>query len=73
MMKNFCGRLHTAVQGVMPKNVHGKITLLAPANRHISAWVGGSVITELEAFDKMWITKQQYQEGDKRLSSANCM
>ena len=60
MMKTFCNRLHKSIQNLMPKN-NNKVTLMAPANRQFSCWIGGSTISELKAFDKMWISKQAYE------------
>ena len=57
MMKSFCGRLHKSIQTLLPKN-NSKVTLMAPANREFSCWIGGSTISELKAFDKMWISKR---------------
>jgi actin len=39
-----------------------EVNILAPENRHISAWVGGTVLAELSAFQQHWITKEQYEE-----------
>ena len=60
MMKSFCGRLHKSIQNLLPKN-NTKVTLMAPANRQWSCWIGGSTISELKAFDKMWISKRQFE------------
>ena len=75
MMKNFCGRLHNAVQGVLPKHIHGKITLLAPANRHIATWQGGSVLAALDTFENYWVTKKAFSDGEGHqvLTRDNCM
>ncbi len=60
MMKSFCGRLHKSIQNLLPKTSTGtnKVTLMAPANRQHSCWIGGSTISELKAFDRMWISKK---------------
>jgi len=36
---------------------------LAPAERKYSVWIGGSIIAALGSFDKMWVTKQEFQEA----------
>jgi centractin len=72
MMKSFCGRLHKSIQNLMPKN-NNKVTLMAPANRQYSCWIGGSTISELKAFDRMWISKNQFEEDAGRILSVNCM
>ena len=72
MMKSFCNRLHKSIQNLMPKN-NNKVTLMAPANRQFSCWIGGSTISELRAFDRMWISKKDYESDDGRILSLNCM
>lgn len=72
LMKSFCGRLHKSIQNLMPKN-NNKVTLMAPANRQFSCWIGGSTISELKAFDRMWISKSQFESDDGRILSLNCM
>lgn len=73
MIKSFCARLHKQIRQMYPKNINNKVTLLAPANRHISCWVGGSTICELNSFDKMWINKKQFESEDGRILTLNCM
>ena len=34
-----------------------KVRLHTPANRSLSCWNGGNIISTLEIFKKMWITK----------------
>lgn len=59
-MKRFSERLHKSVAKLAPKDV--KIKLIAPKNRDISCWIGGSTLSALKAFNEMWITKQEYSE-----------
>ena len=72
MMKSFCGRLHKSIQNHLPKH-NSKVTLMAPANRQHSCWIGGSTIAELKAFDRLWISKRQFENDDARILSLNCM
>lgn len=59
-MKMFSERLHKSVSKLAPKDV--KIKLIAPKNRDVSCWIGGSTLSALKAFNEMWVTKQEYQE-----------
>ena len=75
-MSGFCARLHKHIKFMMPQSQSvntTKVTLMAPANRHISSWAGGSAICELTTFDKMWISKKQFDSEDGRILSVNCM
>ena len=69
MMKTFNHRLF---KSIYEKNAK-KPTLMAPNNRQYSCWIGGSTISELKAFDRMWITKKQFDNEDGRILSLNCM
>lgn len=62
MQSQFCERLHKQLQKGM-KDL--KPTLIAPHNRQHSAWVGGAAVSSLKAFDKMWISKKDYQEDGR--------
>ena len=59
-MAKFSERLHKSISKLAAKDV--KIKLIAPKNRDISCWIGGSTLSALKAFNEMWITKQEYQE-----------
>jgi len=39
-----------------------KIKVVAPPERKFSVWIGGSILSGLSTFDKMWITKEEYEE-----------
>ena len=58
LMSGFCARLHKHIKFMFPNKNNVKVTLMAPANRHISCWAGGSTICELNSFEKMWISKK---------------
>ena len=71
-LPHFCSRLHKSIQNLFPK-ISSKVTLMAPANRQYSCWIGGSTISELKAFDRMWISRKQFEDSDPRILSLNCM
>ncbi|XP_061625214.1 actin, cytoskeletal 3-like isoform X2 [Phyllopteryx taeniolatus] len=39
-----------------------KVKIIAPPARKYSVWIGGSILASLDTFQKMWITKQDYDE-----------
>ncbi|MHA1595984.1 MAG: actin, cytoplasmic 2 [Candidatus Baldrarchaeia archaeon] len=39
-----------------------EVKVIAPPERQFSVWVGGSILASLKTFQKMWITKKEYQE-----------
>eukprot|EP00484_Ammonia_sp_Unknown_P027356 CAMPEP_0197027042 /NCGR_PEP_ID=MMETSP1384-20130603/7034_1 /TAXON_ID=29189 /ORGANISM="Ammonia sp." /LENGTH=326 /DNA_ID=CAMNT_0042455833 /DNA_START=415 /DNA_END=1392 /DNA_ORIENTATION=+ len=50
-IKNFGRRLVTEIQGKVP---NAKIKVYAPLERHLTAWIGGSLLSFLEGFRPMW-------------------
>eukprot|EP01026_Neomeris_dumetosa_P036344 TRINITY_DN2931_c0_g2_i7.p1 TRINITY_DN2931_c0_g2~~TRINITY_DN2931_c0_g2_i7.p1 ORF type:complete len:484 (-),score=60.37 TRINITY_DN2931_c0_g2_i7:1900-3165(-) len=39
-----------------------QLKVIAPKNRAISAWIGGSVLSSLSSFRSMWISRQEFDE-----------
>jgi actin-related protein len=37
--------------------------------RQFSSWIGGSIVASLDNFQYMWVTKQSYDECEKKLCS----
>jgi len=54
-------RLHKELSELVPENV--EIKIIAPPERQYSVWIGGSILASLRTFQKMWVTKKEYQEG----------
>lgn len=61
MMKGFGDRFLYELRRVVPKDVKIKVT--TPPNRQQSAWVGGSIVASLPLFDKLAVTKAQFEEA----------
>ncbi|OAF69708.1 hypothetical protein A3Q56_02563 [Intoshia linei] len=59
MFKGFGNRLLKEMKVVAPKDTKIKIT--APFNRMYTNWIGGSILGSLEAFKKMWLSKEDYK------------
>ncbi|XP_052274028.1 actin, cytoplasmic-like [Dreissena polymorpha] len=49
-----------------------KIKIIAPPERHHSAWLGGSILASLSTFQGMWIRKQEYDEVGPRIVHLKC-
>lgn len=43
-------------------SVGREVTVIAPAHRKNSVWIGGSILASLSSFKDMWVTKAQYEE-----------
>ncbi|KYR01481.1 actin [Tieghemostelium lacteum] len=54
-------RLKKEVSAFVPTNM--KVNIIAPPERKISAWVGGSMLSSHPSFQKWWVTKKEYDES----------
>jgi centractin len=59
-MRGFGGRLLSELRAVTPAETGIKIW--APRDRHLLAWVGGSILASLGTFKSLWVTRQQWEE-----------
>jgi centractin len=64
-MPGFAERLLNDMRKMSPKEI--KIKIIAPAERKLTCWLGGSILSSLAAFKNMWIKKQEYEEEGKRI------
>ena len=45
---------------ISPPNT--RVRMFAPANREVSAWHGGSILSTVSSFKNVWVTKEEYNE-----------
>ena len=65
-MKGTPNRIYYEIKKMI--NMNMKINIHSPKNPHLLSWIGGNIISGLEIFKKMWITKEEWEEnGDKIL------
>ena len=48
------------------------VKVTAPEQRKISAWIGGSILSSLDSFKNMWITKEEYDEEGPSIVHRKC-
>jgi actin beta/gamma 1 len=65
-------RLLKELQAICPANIASKVKVLAPPERKFSVWIGGSILTSINTFDSMWITKQEYEESGASIVHRKC-
>ena len=53
-------RLTKEIREQIPDSVDVKI--IAPPERMYSVWIGGSILSSLKTFHKMWLTRREYKE-----------
>lgn len=64
MMDGFAYRITNETKELTPREA--KVKIHAPKNRHLTCWLGGSILASLATFQRLLITKKQYEE-DKDL------
>jgi actin len=50
-----------------------KIKVVAPPERKYSAWIGGSMLASLSAFQQMCISKAEYDESGPSIVHRKCL
>jgi len=63
MHDGFGDRLLVEVRKLAPRDT--KIRILAPPERILSTWIGGSILASLATFKRMWVTRKEYDEAGK--------
>jgi len=48
------------------------IKVIAPPERKVSVWIGGSILASLATFQTMWISKQEYDESGSTVVHRKC-
>jgi len=48
------------------------IKVIAPPERKVSVWIGGSILASLATFQTMWISKQEYDESGSAVVHRKC-
>ena len=71
MFPGFAERMKKEMTAFAPPNT--RIYIVASPERKLSAWIGGSILGSLSTFQKMWITKQEYNECGPSIVHRKCM
>jgi len=70
MFPGFAERLEKEMIALAPPTM--KIKVVAPPERKISAWIGGSFLAFLSSFQTMWISKEEYDEYGPSIVHRKC-
>lgn len=60
LIKGFKNRLLAELKAKLPSNV--EIVIKEPLNRHLSAWVGASVLASAKTFNFYWVSREEYDK-----------
>jgi actin-related protein len=63
-LKNFAEKLRS---NLSDSNEMGNFNISFNPERQFSAWIGGSLISSLENFQFMWVTKEEFDDNGKTL------
>ncbi len=70
MFPGIAERLHKELAVLAPLSMNAEI--VAPLERKYSVWFGGSLMASLPAFQQMWISKEEYDEGGPAVVHCKC-
>ncbi|TPP67450.1 Alpha-centractin [Fasciola gigantica] len=71
MFRGFMERLRTEMIALAPTDT--PVNVSAPSNRASTVWLGGSILASLEAFQTLWVTRQQYYEYGSDIVNTLCV
>ncbi|GCA62465.1 actin family protein [Kipferlia bialata] len=64
-------RMHKQMEILAPLGM--RLRIIAPRERKNSVWIGGSIISSLDTFKQMWITKEEYEEHGPTIAHKGCV
>ncbi|XP_041356977.1 actin, cytoplasmic-like isoform X3 [Gigantopelta aegis] len=70
MFPGIADRMQKEIANLAPKSIQVKI--IALEDRRFSVWIGGSILAFLSSFQKMWITKFEYEESGPGVVHRKC-
>jgi len=70
MFQGFGERLLSELRKLSPRDI--RIKIFAPRTRITSAWVGGSILSSLSTFKKLWVSSKEWDEQGKRAIYKKC-
>lgn len=65
MFEGLSDRLEQELNELAPDSANVKV--IAPPERRIQAWIGGSIVASLSSFQDRWITRAEYEEQGKHI------
>ncbi|KAH3756392.1 actin 11 [Pelomyxa schiedti] len=63
-------RLQKELHTLVPTSMMVKV--IAPEDRKISTWIGGSILASLSTFQSMWVSKEEYNETGPSVVLKKC-
>ena len=63
-------RMKKEIQALAPSPMGPEVE--APADRKYSCWLGGAILSLIEKFENMWITKKEMEEQGAKVVHRKC-
>jgi len=70
MYAGIADRMTKELKSMAPTSM--TIKVIAPPERKVSVWIGGSILASLATFQTMWISKQEYDESGASVVHRKC-
>jgi len=70
MYPGIADRMTKELKSLAPPSM--TIKVIAPPERKVSVWIGGSILASLSTFQTMWISKQEYDESGAGIVHSKC-
>ena len=61
MFPGIADRMQKEITALAPSAM--TVRIAAPPERKYAVWIGGSILSSLQTFQQMWISKQEYDES----------
>lgn len=70
MIPGYGERLQKELERILPKD---RVNVISPRNRIYSAWIGGSIVSQLSTFKNMCISREEYDETGPEVVNRKCL
>jgi len=70
MFPGIADRMQKELVNLAPSTM--KVKIIAPPERKYSVWIGGSILSSLSTFQKMWISKEEYDDSGPSIVHRKC-
>ena len=70
MFPGYSDRMHKEIVGQIAGTI--RLNVIAPPDRKLSTWIGGSILASLNTFPLMSISKEEYQEIGPSITDIKC-
>lgn len=72
MFDMFPERMCKEIQKLAPSTTSSSVKVIALPERNYSAWIGASILSSLNNFQIMWITKSEYDDAGPQIVHRKC-